>query len=461
MKKEVKKISIETLVGFINREKTRRTNTAKDQDDLLYTEPSQEQFEIIYGVFVDDDMVGYLSMNRTNPSHCDKLYVSDSYRRDGVAAYAINQLGVLSVWVLEDNTGALKLYSSLGFQVTDRSGKMLVLARNHTLNQKGKEIKMSSYSEKFNSVLSGYRSNKAKKLSVGTEGLFDAFKKKEEEEKEKTIGGFASLFAQELDVLTKSIHDSTKDEWVIKSTLLGKVSNFAELIKSVKGQVHFLKDLEKAQDRVAESIRACNDYAKAWSADYTNEKLVNDGYDKLLGYKITYKNFPSLETYNKEKSAISLTDKFETFFIRMNYSDIEYTSKHFDGIAAVLDRFSSIPGIHADFKFSRSNVAELTLAKQEIISFVEELKSVNAMLAALYKDYLDVQTSKIHGAVLETVRLHKSLVAKNDEELMPLLGGLQELEDNYAYGEYTNFCQSVADAYVKYVHTLLNEQSKS
>lgn len=321
---------------------------------------------------------------------------------------------------------------------------------------------MASYSEKFSMLHHEYHKSKMKKLSIGTEGFFDFFKKKKKEEtKEKTVEDFVNLFTQEFSVVEKAIQESGKEEWVIKSTLLGKVSSSSDLIKSVKGQVAFLKDLEKAQARVVEAIYACNAYTKAWSKDYENEKIVYSGYDKLLGYKVTYKNFPSLTTYNKENGVISLTDKFDTFFVRMNYSDSERTSKDFNGISDVLARYGSIPGIHADFKFSRSTVAEVKLSKQEFISFMKELKEINSKLLTLYKDYLVFETSKIYDAVEESARIYGDLVDRDDEDLMSLLGGAQEVQDGYEDGTYTNFCESVVEAYVKYMHSFLNEQSKT
>lgn len=320
---------------------------------------------------------------------------------------------------------------------------------------------MDSYSEKFSSIYHEHHKSKMKKLSIGTEGFFDFFKKKKkEQEKEKTIEDIVKLFTQQLSVTEKAIQESSKEEWVIRSTLLGKVSNSSELIKSVKGQVAFLKDLEKAQRRVVEAIYACNAYTKAWSKDYGNEKLVYGGYDKLLGYKVTYKNFPSLTTYNKENGAISLTDKFDTFFVRMSHADTEYTSKYFEDISEVLGRYGSIPGIHADFKFSRSLVAEVKLSKQEFISFMKELEEINSKLLVLYKDYINFETSKLYDAVEESARIYGNLVDRDDEDLMSLLQGAQELQDSYEDGTYTGFCESVVDAYVKYIHSFLNEQSK-
>lgn len=319
---------------------------------------------------------------------------------------------------------------------------------------------MDSYSEKFSSIYHEHHNSKMKKLSIGTEGLFDFFKKKEEA-KEKTIEYIVNLFTQQCSVTEEAIQESSKEEWMIRSTLLGKVSNSSELIKSVKGQVAFLKDLEKAQGRVVSAINACNTYTKTLSKDYGNVKLAYDGFDKLAGYEVTYKNFPSLATYNKQNGAIFLTDKFDTFFIRMNHSDAKRNSKYFDDISDILDSYTDIPGIHADFKFSRSLVTEIKLTKQEFITFIKELKVISSSILILYKEYLDSKTSKTRTAVQESAKIYDQLLAVDDRQLSSLLSGAQRLKDNYTDGTYIGFCESVVDAYVKYIHSFLNEQSNS
>lgn len=322
---------------------------------------------------------------------------------------------------------------------------------------------MKTYSEKFNGIHHAYLMRKMHKLSIGNEGIFDLFKrKKEEEEVGNSIEDFVKLFSQQLDVVEKEAREADKEEWVISSVLLGTVKSAADLIKSAKGQVSFLNDLEKAQGKVVEGIRECNALAKKWAVDYENVKLINGGYDKLIaGYKVTYKNFPSLVTYKKENSAISLMDKFETFFVRMNYSETTRTSNDFEDIEEILYSFADVPGIHADFKFSRGESATISLTKQEFLSFVGLLKEINKRLMNLYKDHLSFSSSKIYAEIKNTIAIYENLMdGHKDPGLDTLINSLLGIEENYADGTYTVFCQTVTDAYVRYIHSFLNKQSK-
>jgi hypothetical protein len=321
---------------------------------------------------------------------------------------------------------------------------------------------MSSYAEKYNAIRHKYLNRNNKKYSISTEGFFDIFKgKKKEDSAEKTVEDFVNLFTEQFKVIEKEIQESDKDQYTISSTLLGKVKTGSDLIKSLKGQVSFLKDLEKAQGLVVDGISACNTFTKKWSLDYENEKVVKSDYDKLLDYKVTYKNFPSLSSYKKENSAIFLTDKFETFFMRMNYSEVAYTSKYFDSVEEIFNNYTHVPGIHADFKFSRDENVTIELTKQEYVSFISQLKDINNRLLVLYKDYLDFNASKILDEVKNATAIYKQLVEnQKNPELDSLIKGVEEIEINYVDGTYIGVCQSVVDAYVKYIHMFLNKQIK-
>lgn len=284
---------------------------------------------------------------------------------------------------------------------------------------------MTTYAEKYSAISHGYLNRNNKKYSIGTEGFFDIFNsKKKETSKEKTVEDFVNLFNEQFNILEKEVQNTDKDVYTISSNLLGKVKSGSDLIKSLKGQISFLKDFVKAQDRVVGAISMCNALTKKWSVDYENEKVIKSDYDKLLDYKVTYKNFPSLSSYKKESSAIFLTDKFETFFIRMNYSETAYTSKYLDSVSDVFYSYSDVPGIHADFKFSRDENISVELTKQEYVSFIDQLKNINNILLVLYKDYLEFNTDKVSVEIKNTATIYKNLV--ENQKIQNLMNCLKE-----------------------------------
>lgn len=130
MKKEVKPISADGLIKFITSERKRLNDEVDDFDDLLYVEPNRYVYEFCYGIYLDGLIAGYLTVNKHNPQHCDKLYVSSLHRRKGLASFAIDEIGILSVWVIEGNTASKAMYMSLGFKTVDKQLDMLVFVRD-------------------------------------------------------------------------------------------------------------------------------------------------------------------------------------------------------------------------------------------------------------------------------------------------------------------------------------------
>ena len=134
MKIQTRPINIDELTTFVDKEKA--IHKQVDLDDLLYIQPTGDLYEKIFDIYLDDKMVGYICVAKSNPQHCEKLYVSDLHRRSGIAAFAVNQLRILSVWVLDSNADALNFYLSLGFKAADKSGQLLILTRSKAQYQK-------------------------------------------------------------------------------------------------------------------------------------------------------------------------------------------------------------------------------------------------------------------------------------------------------------------------------------
>lgn len=130
MGKEVKSISPDELINFIVTERKRLNEKVDDFDDLLYVEPNRYAYEFCYGIYLDGLIAGYLTVSRCDPQHCDKLYVSNLHRRKGLANFALDELGILSVWVIEGNTASKAMYASMGFKIIDNQHGTLVLVRD-------------------------------------------------------------------------------------------------------------------------------------------------------------------------------------------------------------------------------------------------------------------------------------------------------------------------------------------
>lgn len=305
---------------------------------------------------------------------------------------------------------------------------------------------MSGYNEKFSAIYHEYHKSKMKKLSIGTEGIFDFFKKKKKEEpkekeKEKSIADFVDLFTEEFGVVEKKIQESEQTEWVIDSSYVGKAKTPQELINSVKAHVVFLKEMQSAMDMVIRGIDECNNYTKAWSKDPDNTSLRIKGVDKIAKYRVLPKHFHSLDLTGKSEDFVALGDKFRSFTMTLNVVE----SPHRIG-------YDNIPEMRGSFKFTKDSEAKITLTKSEFISFMKELKNVNSCLGALYKDYLNPDSAKFDGVIADADRIYGHLVdADNDLDLDEAYG----VSENYYQGHYTGLCQETAEQYVKYMHSFL------
>lgn len=123
-------LTLDKLEEFINSEKLKGKNN--DYDDLLYVD-SLEHLDC-YGIYLGQTLCGYICPAKSNPGHCDKLYISPEYRRKGLAHFALDFLGITSVWVLSKNKVAINFYTSIGFKINSKHADLLVMTRK--LNNK-------------------------------------------------------------------------------------------------------------------------------------------------------------------------------------------------------------------------------------------------------------------------------------------------------------------------------------
>lgn len=115
-------INVVDFINYIDREVFNVDKT--DQDDLVYVEPIiAEQlkfFECYYFIYLDKVIAGYCSVNVSNATALEKLYISPDYRNRGIASFVLNHLNIRSLLVIKKNTSAIQLYIKNGFKVSDR-----------------------------------------------------------------------------------------------------------------------------------------------------------------------------------------------------------------------------------------------------------------------------------------------------------------------------------------------------
>ena len=318
---------------------------------------------------------------------------------------------------------------------------------------------MASYSEKFSAIHHEHHKSKMKKLSIGTEGFFDFFKKKNKEETKaaepkKSIEDFVNLFNEEFGVIEKKIQESEQTEWTIDSAFIGKAKTAQELINSAKAHVIFLKEVQNAMLLVLRGIGECNAFTKEWITwTEIDHVRILPYIDKIEEYQVTPKHFRSLDVIKDTKSNAILSDKNRSF-------DITLETLKIGGNVA----YDDIPVIDASFKFTRDSAAKITLNKDEFISFMKELKNINAQIGVLFKDYLNFKTDKFDELIQTAYVLYEEFRCGNHDEEFDDIGLARTalgVSANYHNGEYTKFCQQIVDEYIKYMHSFLKDQSKS
>lgn len=310
---------------------------------------------------------------------------------------------------------------------------------------------MSSYNEKFSALHHEYHKGKMKRLSIGTEGFFDFFKKKKKEEpkqKEKTIEDFVNLFNEEFSVIEKKIQESEQTEWTVDSNYAGKAKSPQDLINSVKGHEVFLKELSGAMEMVLKGIDECNKLTKLW-AKGADDSVVSNGIKDIAKYRVEPKHFRSLDKAAKTDNSVAMSDKMHSFTL----------------VLKVIERptsisYSNLPVMKGSFKFNKEASEKITLDKSQFISFMKELKAVNAQLSVIYKDYLNTDTDKFDSVIADSDRIYGDIVDEDREmDLDP--DEAYGVAENYYQGDYTGLCREAVEEYVKYMHSFLKEQSKS
>lgn len=313
---------------------------------------------------------------------------------------------------------------------------------------------MASYSEKFSAIHHEYHKSKMKKLSIGTEGFFDFLKKKKKEEPKaaepkKSIEDFVNLFNEEFSVIEKKIQESEQTEWKVTSLYVGKAKNAQELINSVKAHVVFLKEMKGAMELVIKGINACNEFTKIWSKDPENDSAKVKGIDNIAKYRVEPKHFRSLDNTGKTEGYVALGDKFRSFTFVLEVIDSPHKIDYCD-----------IPVIGGSFNFNKdSKDSEIALGKSEFISFIKELKNVNGLLFEINKEYLNHKTNNFDSVIEQAWKLHDELEETHSDNLW--IDEAYGVHENYHQGTYTRVCSAVVEQYVKYMHSFLNEQSKS
>ncbi len=311
---------------------------------------------------------------------------------------------------------------------------------------------MTSYSEKFSAIHHQYHSSKMKKLSIGTEGFFDFFKKKKKEEpvkeKEKSIEDFVNLFNEEFSVVEKKINESEKTEWAIDSRFIGKAKSAQELIDSAKAHVSFLKEMVRAMEQVIKGIHASNEFTKIWIKDSEWGSEISRGLNNILKLKVTASEFRSLKKSAVTEGNVTLTDKYFSFVLVLDVLDSPTKVDYCD-----------ISVMRGSFKFNKEATEKITLDKSQFISFMKELKNINDQLSVIYKDYLYHKTDKFSAVISEAYKLYEGVEETHDTDTY--FDEAYGVFENYHQGHYTRLCSEAVDEYVKYIHSFLGPESKA
>lgn len=123
---KAEEIKYKELSSFIENEKKIAQHIRnRDVDNLLYIEPEFEKLKDRYrnetymGIFCNDVMIGYYAYGENAPHWLQKLYITPSYRRKGIAAKVIDEANFSVVDVLKTNKAAIAFYESLGFEIDE------------------------------------------------------------------------------------------------------------------------------------------------------------------------------------------------------------------------------------------------------------------------------------------------------------------------------------------------------
>lgn len=163
-KKSIKEVTLPTGVTLRNATKDDTDNMFKwemesvdkgirnDPKVIKYIEKDvQDSIKITKMIMYKDETIGMFTTDRLEPGsdywYIGEIYIVKEYRNKGIGTALlkdeISKHDKIKLQVAQSNHGAMKLYKSLGFEITDRNdeGKLYIM----TLDKKEKSIKESSF----------------------------------------------------------------------------------------------------------------------------------------------------------------------------------------------------------------------------------------------------------------------------------------------------------------------------
>lgn len=163
-KKSIKEVTLPTGVTLRNATKDDMDNMFKwemesvdkgirnDPKVIKYIEKDvQDSIKITKMIMYKDETIGMFTTDRLEPGsdywYIGEIYIVKEYRNKGIGTALlkdeISKHDKIKLQVAQSNHGAMKLYKSLGFEITDRNdeGKLYIM----TLDKKEKSIKESSF----------------------------------------------------------------------------------------------------------------------------------------------------------------------------------------------------------------------------------------------------------------------------------------------------------------------------
>lgn len=74
---------------------------------------------IIYGISINNEYIGYAIVPQYEPSILKSLYITPRYRRQGIGSSVTELLKINQLSCIAENTNAMRVYERLGFKVIE------------------------------------------------------------------------------------------------------------------------------------------------------------------------------------------------------------------------------------------------------------------------------------------------------------------------------------------------------